>query len=101
MYVGAARLELATSWSQTRRDNQLRYAPNNAYNELSGCKCTIIFNPSNKKYFLFDLFILSIHSAVREGFEPSVPVAQYDSLANCSFRPLRHLTQPFFKGLQM
>ncbi len=36
--------------------------------------------------------------AVREGFEPSVPVAQYDSLANCSFRPLRHLTHTFFQG---
>ncbi len=30
--------------------------------------------------------------AEREGFEPSVPVSQYDSLANCSFRPLRHLS---------
>ena len=30
--------------------------------------------------------------AVREGFEPSVHGKAYDSLANCSFRPLRHLT---------
>ena len=30
--------------------------------------------------------------AEREGFEPSVPVSTYDSLANCSFRPLRHLS---------
>ncbi len=27
--VGAARFELTTSWSQTRRDTGLRYAPNN------------------------------------------------------------------------
>ena len=36
-------------------------------------------------------------SAEREGFEPSVPVSQYDSLANCSFRPLRHLSVLFFR----
>ena len=27
--VGAARFELTTSWSQTRRDTGLRYAPSN------------------------------------------------------------------------
>jgi hypothetical protein len=27
LYVGAARFELTTSWSQTRRDTGLRYAP--------------------------------------------------------------------------
>ncbi len=27
--VGAARFELTTSWSQTRRDTGLRYAPKN------------------------------------------------------------------------
>lgn len=30
--------------------------------------------------------------AVREGFEPSVRFDPYDSLANCWFRPLTHLT---------
>ena len=35
---------------------------------------------------------LLMHSAVREGFEPSVHGKAYDSLANCSFRPLRHLS---------
>ncbi len=39
-------------------------------------------------------------SAEREGFEPSVPVSQYDSLANCSFRPLRHLSLHFFKDCE-
>jgi len=28
--------------------------------------------------------------AERQGFEPWVPFNRYDSLANCSFRPLRH-----------
>lgn len=32
------------------------------------------------------------YEAVREGFEPSIPVSQYDSLANCWFQPLTHLT---------
>lgn len=37
-------------------------------------------------------------SAVREGFEPSVQCNPYASLANWSFRPLRHLTGfPFGK----
>jgi hypothetical protein len=35
------------------------------------------------------------HFAVREGFEPSVQFNPYDGLANRSFRPLRHLTNPF------
>jgi hypothetical protein len=30
--------------------------------------------------------------AEREGFEPSVPLSKYGSLANYSFRPLRHLS---------
>jgi hypothetical protein len=30
--------------------------------------------------------------AEREGFEPSVPITEYDGLANRSFRPLRHLS---------
>ena len=42
-------------------------------------------------------FLLPSLLAEREGFEPSVPVSQYDSLANCSFRPLRHLSVPFFQ----
>ena len=30
--------------------------------------------------------------AEREGFEPSVPVSQYDGLANRWFKPLTHLS---------
>ncbi len=32
-------------------------------------------------------------SAERVGFEPTVQINPYDSLANCSFRPLRHLSR--------
>ena len=35
--------------------------------------------------------------AERGGFEPPVPVAQYDSLANCWFQPLTHLSGPVLK----
>ncbi len=38
-YVGVARLELATAWSQTRNANQLRYTPYFSrceFNNLSG-----------------------------------------------------------------
>ena len=31
--------------------------------------------------------------AERGGFEPPVPVSQYDSLANCWFQPLTHLSK--------
>ncbi len=30
------------------------------------------------------------------GFEPPVPVSQYDSLANCWFQPLTHLSNIVF-----
>ena len=33
--------------------------------------------------------------AERGGFEPPVPVTQYDSLANCWFQPLTHLSLGF------
>ena len=33
--------------------------------------------------------------AEREGFEPSVPVAQYNGLASRPVRPLRHLSEPW------
>ena len=73
--VGAARFELATSCSQSRRDNRATLRPE-----------------------------LCIHlpGAVREGFEPSVQFNPYDGLANRSFRPLRHLTNlpSLFEGTQ-
>ncbi len=65
--VGAARFELATSCSQSRRDNRATLRP----------------EP-----------LEAVASAVREGFEPSVQCYPYDGLANRSFRPLRHLTIP-------
>ena len=37
--------------------------------------------------------------AVRVGFEPTVRFNTYDSLANCSFRPLRHLSNEFPEGV--
>ncbi len=54
LFVGAAGFEPTTSWSQTRRDTGLRYAP---------------------------IGITKL-AAVREGFEPSVQFNPYGSLAN-------------------
>ena len=34
--------------------------------------------------------------AERGGFEPPVPVTQYDSLANCWFQPLTHLSKKYW-----
>lgn len=53
----------------------LRYTPNNAYLLLQRKEVSRHYN-----------------CAVRAGFEPAVPVFQYDSLANCWFQPLTHLT---------
>jgi hypothetical protein len=44
-----------------------------------------------KKGKVFKKNTLSL-SAERGGFEPPVHFWAYDSLANCSFRPLRHLS---------
>ena len=38
------------------------------------------------------LIKLRLAKAERGGFEPPVPVTQYDSLANCWFQPLTHLS---------
>ena len=67
-YVGMARFELATSWSQTRRDNRATLHPE---------RKTV-----DKIYFV----------AERVGVEPTVQFNPYDDLANRSFRPLRHLS---------
>ncbi len=68
LFVGETGFEPATPWSQTRCATGLRYSPN-----------------------LIDIAV-NFFLAVREGFEPSVRFDSYDSLANCWFRPLTHLT---------
>ena len=76
--VGMARFELATSWSQTRRDNRAT------------------LHPERKNSFLRANLL-----AERVGVEPTVQFNPYDDLANRSFRPLRHLsvlTCPFIRG---
>jgi hypothetical protein len=76
--VGAARFELATSWSQTRRDNRATLRP-----EL------ISIN-----------YLKELLSAERVGVEPTVQCYPYDDLANRSFRPLRHLSKILSPALQ-
>ena len=39
-------------------------------------------------------FLFSKELAETEGFEPSVPFAQYDGLANRWFQPLTHVSAP-------
>ena len=67
---------------------------NSVIAEIARLSGDLAINTKGTFPFLMEKSLL----AVREGFEPSVPVAQYDSLANCSFRPLRHLTHTFFQG---
>jgi hypothetical protein len=74
MNVGAARFELATSWSQTRRDDRTTLRPEN-----------VLFKRTT---------LTSV--AVRAGFEPAVqlPVRQFSKLfLSASQAP--HLALPF------
>jgi hypothetical protein len=104
--VGAARFELTISWSQTKRDTGLRYAP--IFNE--GAK---IGKHLHQTTFVIPAGIepatcclegscsiqLSYETlfccAERGGFEPPVQFNPYDSLANCWFQPLTHLSVGF------
>lgn len=58
---------------------------------------TMIFVPISDSNFTicsFALFVLGSHRKIKVaeegGFEPPVPVAQHDNLANCWFQPLTH-----------
>ena len=77
-----ARFELATSWSQTRRDNRATLHP-----ERKKYLLGFIGNTLTMKNFYKNFF------AERVGFEPTVQFNPYDDLANRSFRPLRHLSE--------
>ena len=83
--VGVAGFEPTTSCSQSRRDTGLRYTPNwyLLFPFSKGCKGTIL-----------KLHILFCKSLIQRRGRDSNPRyrCQYDSLANCSFRPLRHLS---------
>ena len=90
-----AGFEPTTSCSQSRRDTGLRYIPNLVSSffyfpfskglQSNGFKLTIPF--------LFANFY-----SLRRGRDSNPRYRyQYDSLANCSFRPLRHLSfKPLF-----
>ena len=72
-FVGAAGFEPATPWSQTRYANRTALRP---------------------EYF-FQLWCSTFYLknvAVRPGFEPGVPLSEYDGLANRWFQPLTHPT---------
>ena len=67
LFVGMARFELATSWSQTRRDDRTTLHPD----------------------FLREIFRSLSKSAEGEGFEPSVPlrVRQFSKLLVSATHP--------------
>ena len=54
----------------------LRYAPKIGCGCGCGCACVRVF------------------AAVKAGFEPAVPLAEYVGLANRWFQPLTHFTKP-------
>ena len=66
----------------------LRYAPKNEY--LLPSAGTGLENPHVIDYLVRMIII----PAERVGFEPTVQFNPYDDLANRSFRPLRHLSEP-------
>ena len=75
-----AGFEPTTSCSQSRRDTGLRYTP------------SVFFEAANVVLFALHA-TLRLKLAERGGFEPPVPIAQYDSLANYWFQPLTHLSE--------
>ena len=87
--VGVAGFEPATSASQTRRDNRATLHPDSPF---AGANIIIFYKTPTNTIFFF---------AVRQGFEPWVPVSRYACLANKSFRPLRHLTIFLMNGVQI
>ena len=70
--------EMMTGWNLSSKKARL------ANKKSPGTKCSRAFKCVEKNLNFF---------AVRAGFEPAVQNNPYDSLANCSFRPLRHLTR--------
>ena len=90
-FVGVAGFEPTTFCSQSRRDTGLRYTPKIFANIRTSLR--------RFKIFLLSVFRIEEMSfcslAERGGFEPPVRVTPYDSLANCWFQPLTHLSRWF------
>ena len=51
------------------------------------------FKQKARKQFKNTVFELLFYYAERAGFEPAIPVSQYDGLANRWFQPLTHLSK--------
>ena len=107
LFVGMARFELATSWSQTRRDNRATLHPellfrfNILFLSVLLARFELATFPTQGRDKITGLryapnywlpFFKKI-LAERVGFEPTVQFNPYDDLANRSFRPLRHLSE--------
>ena len=105
LFVGVAGFEPTTFCSQSRRDTGLRYTPKILYQthllsdalfvrvQLSNLRSSRIPNAGRDTRLRYTP---KIYLAERGGFEPPVRVTPYDSLANCWFQPLTHLSS-FFK----
>ncbi len=84
-----AGFEPTTSCSQSRRDTGLRYIPNLVSPFFIPCFQGL---QSNGFKMTFSFFLLLFFSWRRGRDSNPRYRYQYDSLANCSFRPLRHLS---------
>ena len=104
LIVGVARFELTTSWSQTKRDTGLRYTPNifRRRKDIQTYQSTNLVIPAGFEPATYCLegscsiqlsYETLILIAERGGFEPPVRFNPYDSLANCWFKPLTHLSK--------
>ena len=70
-----------------RQDSNLRPSAPKA-DALAGLRYAPIYYLSTTQEQYFNLY----NCAEREGFEPSVPLSKYGSLANYWFKPLTHLS---------
>ena len=84
-FVGAARFELATSWSQTRRDDRATLRPEKS-DSFCLVKPTMLTHPT---------FAMALVGAGGEGGIRTLgtSLSSYNGLANRPFRPLRHLSE--------
>ena len=92
--VGVAGFEPTTFCSQSRRDTGLRYTPKIFANIRTSSVFAVNSFETHSSSMLFKQNEL-VCLAERGGFEPPVRVTPYDSLANCWFQPLTHLSRWF------
>ena len=103
LYVGAARFELTTSWSQTRRDTGLRYAPKILFTTLRSLSRFFSgLRPENSIHYTAEFIPLFCGTTPRKFYSLHCgvyPAFLRDYAPKILFTTLRSLSR-FFAGLR-